>query len=213
MIRPAWLAAFWIANALAPARAEAEAPWLVQISQRYAAAGTFRMSFEQRYESAGFGTEVQGKGTVTVAAGRLLWDYRQPAGRRGAFDGTQWWMLDPEDRQVVIKSVGQAGEDPLVGLLSGRPDALHSFAATESSDAASAGGDLVLHLTPRDARDDLELVLLELTRATSTVRRVTVVDPLGNRTTFLFGTPESCAEPRAAAFRLNIPKGYDVIHE
>lgn len=185
-----------------------------RVLARYAARGTYRVRFEQRYESPTFGAEVQGRGVVTVGTkGRVVWDYELPAGRRGAYDGTIWWMLDPTDRQVVIRDGPELQDSPLLAVLAGRWRRLEGFSVVRSSERPEAGGDQVYELTPDAPRDDLERVVLEFEQTSALLRRVSVIDVLGSRMTFRFEAPQAAAAPPAARYELSIPRGYDIVED
>ncbi|MFN7966595.1 MAG: outer membrane lipoprotein carrier protein LolA [Acidobacteriota bacterium] len=187
---------------------------IARLAERYAKFGTFKTRFEQRYESSNFGSEVQGQGTVTVVAdGRMVWEYRKPEGRRGAIDGTVWWMLDPRDRQVIVREGPEATDGPLTRLLTGRIRTLDGFAAKDANEAKTSPGNRLIELTPLAPRDDLERLLIETDASAGTLVRVTIVDTLGNRMSFSFDPPERCSIPPAKAFTLTVPKGYDVVKE
>ncbi len=187
---------------------------IARLADRYARAGTFKARFEQRYESSSFGAEVQGAGTVTVVAdGRMLWEYRSPPGRRGAVDGTIWWMLDPRDMQVIVREGVEATDGPLARLLSGRIRTLEGFSAGQGSGPAATPTNHLIELTPLTPRDDLERLIVETDADSTTLVRVSIVDTLGNRMEFVFGPPERCSIPPASAFKLVVPKGYDLVKE
>ena len=197
-----------VAAALAAAPGPDEALRLVE--RRYRALSSFKLSFAQRYSSTTFGAEDEARGTLTVAPpGRMLWVYDKPAGQRGAMDGTRYWLIDPEDRQVKIRERGPEASDPLSDLLAGRVDLARIFAAKV---VASSRGRLALELTPRSPREDMDRALLEVD-PDGTVRRIEVVDPLGNKMVYELGVPAPAPPPSAEAFRLVVPPGYAEIHE
>ncbi|MCE5247373.1 MAG: outer membrane lipoprotein carrier protein LolA [Candidatus Polarisedimenticolia bacterium] len=197
-----------VAAALAAAPGPDEALRLVE--RRYRALSSFKLSFAQRYSSTTFGAEDEARGTLTVAPpGRMLWVYDKPAGQRGAMDGTRYWLIDPEDRQVKIRERGPEASDPLSDLLAGRVDLARIFAAKL---VASSRGRLALELTPRSPREDMDRALLEVD-PDGTVRRIEVVDPLGNKMVYELGVPAPAPPPSAEAFRLVVPPGYAEIHE
>ncbi|MBP7147452.1 MAG: outer membrane lipoprotein carrier protein LolA [Acidobacteria bacterium] len=185
-----------------------------RIERRYREQGAFRASFHQRYESTTFGAEDEARGTIHVSPpGRILWEYSQPKGQKAVYDGERWWLLVPEDREVKIKDQVPGLSDPLTDLLAGRIDLLKVFAVTESSAPPAAKGRVVLELVPRDVRDDLEMALIEADRASGDVRRLEIVDPLGNRLVYDLGAPVAEKPLPASAFAMKVPAGFNVTRE
>jgi outer membrane lipoprotein-sorting protein len=176
--------------------------------------GTYRVSFEQAYESTTFGREIQGRGEVIVVGdGRMVWTYSDPKGRYGAYSGAIWWMVDPEDQQVIVREGAEVSNGPLGRILAGHDLSLDGFQVAFAAATAQAQEDQVIELRPTAPRDDVEVVQVEIASGTRTLRRVSVVDPLGNKLSFRFGAPRKTTIPPAQAFTLIVPNGYDVSRE
>lgn len=190
---------------------EAVVSLLRKAEARYRGSGSFRVPFRQSFESSAFGAGDEAHGTIHVSPPRrILWDYAQPKGQRGVLDGDTWWFVVPEDREVQVREV-QPGEDsPLSDLLAGRSDLLKLFGAASPPDDASptAPGRGLVDLRPRQPRDDIEWLRLEIDAATGDVRRVEVADPLGGRMLFELGAPVRESPLPDAAFRVEVPPGW-----
>lgn len=208
----AWVGPAW-AQVSEPEAALARAEALVsQVEQRYRALDSFKLTFRQHYRSATFGAEEETRGTLVVAGSRMLWLYDVPRGQRGALDGDRYWLIVPEDRQVIVREIAPGGADPLAQLLSGRADIRHTFLVSPVPEASSSAG-VVVELTPREHREDLERAVLEIDVREVAVRRLEVVDPLGNRMIFELGAPVRAPAPPPGAFKLTIPSGFAVTKE
>ncbi len=181
---------------------------LQRVESRYRALPPFKVSFTQSYASTTFGGSDEARGTIhVVPPARILWIYDEPAGQKGALDGDRYWFLDPADKEVRIHERDPGAPDPLAGLLAGRLDVARVFGVARARERAPKGR-VVLELTPREPRDDLDRALLEVDEKDGTVRRVEIVDPLGNRFGYRLGPPVPAAAPPDAAFRLVVPPGY-----
>jgi outer membrane lipoprotein carrier protein len=182
-----------------------------RIDRRYRSLPPFKVQFTQRYTSATFGAREEARGTVhVVPPSRMLWIYTDPPGQRGALDGNRYWLIDPEEKQVTVRERPRGGSDPLGDLLSGRSELARLFTVSRAKGRAP-GGRVLLDLVPREQRDDMERAVLEADEKDGTVRRLEVVDPLGNSFEYLLGPPEPSPAPPARDFELVVPPGYSKV--
>lgn len=184
---------------------------LARVGARYRAFRAFRVSFEQSFVSSAFGADEVETGTIHVQRPRrMLWLYDAPPGRRGVFDGSDWWLVEPEERQVTRHAAGES--DLVVDLLTGRLEPGQAFAIDEDEDRLPADGGLRrLRLVPREPRDDLDAVLLTLDVPRLDLREVAVIDPLGSRWVYRFGPPEPVDPLPDSAFTVEIPAGWSIV--
>jgi outer membrane lipoprotein-sorting protein len=182
-----------------------------RVERRYAEMGPFRSRFVQHSVSQLFGTDEEARGVVhVVPPDRMLWEYEQPQGQRAGFDEGTWWLVDPELRDVTVR---EGGDEIIADLLTGTADLLDLFAVRRAVEPAAADDHVVLELVPRETRDDLDVVLLEIDPQPGDVRRVALVDPLGNRWSYLLGPPRPEDPLPVARFRLQVPEGYTITRE
>ena len=180
-----------------------------RVEQRYRGVAAFEQSFVQVTTSRFFGPEQEARGSIRARQpDRLRFDYDQPEGQVGIFDGTSWWFLEPEERHVSIHEAGEG--DFVVSLLTGRLELAEAFSVS----ALESAGELVtLELIPRVLRDDVERVWIDLDPEKGDLRRVEIEDPLQNRMSYRFGPLEAVEPLPLASFTLAIPEGYTVDRE
>ena len=179
-----------------------------RIETRYRSLPPFKVAFTERYTSTTFGSRDEARGTLhVVPPSRMLWIYDRPEGQRGALDGTVYWLIDPVDRQVTVRERPAGLADPLADLLAGRIELGKAFMVQEARGRAPAGR-VLLELVPREPREDMDRAVLEADEADGTLRRLGIVDPLGNRFEYELGSPVPAAAPPADAFKLVVPQGY-----
>lgn len=203
--------------AIVPARSAAAPPAdaarevreaVSRVEKRYRALTSFKISFSQRYTSATFGAQDEAQGTVfVVPPARMLWIYDKPAGQKGALDGNQYWLIDPEDREVRLRQRVEGGVDPVTDLLAGRLELGKLFEVELSADPAPPGRVLLL-LIPKTPREDMERATLEVERADGTARRLEIIDPVGGQFEYRLGPPQAAPPPPDSAFRLVVPEGF-----
>jgi len=200
------------AAAQTPLSSEQVIGLLERAERHYREIGTFRVGFRQTFESATFGAADEARGTIHVSPPRrMLWEYEVPAGQRGILDGDTWWFIIPEDREVQIRETAPGSDSPLAELLSGRSELSRYFSARVPPDAAAVvAGCAVVELWPREPRDDIDWVRLEIDTRSADVRRVEAADPLGGRTIVELGVPEREGPLPDSAFQVAVPSGYVV---
>ena len=216
---PFTLAALLLAAALPagdPSAALSEAKKVVEIvhrlERRYRQMGSFQLDFTQSYASPVFGMEdEQQQGTILARCpDRMRIDYVRPPGQYAVFDGNTWWLVEP-DEQTVTRARRDSGQgNPLLDLLAGSTDLLRIFAARPDTLPAPEGRVRLL-LLPREEREDIEDLVLEIDTRTGDLRRAEVVGPLGGRMIYVFGTPRAVSPPGDRNFQVTIPAGYLVL--
>jgi len=194
---------------------------LERLAARYRALAPFAVDFRQSLVSPTFGEEEQARGRILVGrGGRLAWRYDEPAGMRAVYDGTEWRVLDPEERELVVHRTdlpGREGDRLLADLLAGRADLTDLFAVLppderEKGDAnGNERGRIRVRLLPREPRDDVEWVELAIDPGPPDLRRVVVVDPLGSRLAMDLGSPVPLREGLPpGTFEIDVPEGYTI---
>lgn len=196
-------------SAAALSRARGVQDALRRIEARYRGLGSFTVTFAQRYVSSTFGGRDDARGTIHVAPpGRMFWRYERPQGQTGGYDGTQYWLVSPADREVIVRERDAAVPDPLADLLAGKLEIAKAFAVDPAPDAGD-GGRLAFDLRPREPRDDMDGARVEV-EPDGTLRRIEIADPLGNRVVYELGRPRPAKPPDESLLRLVVPPGYEV---
>ena len=193
---------------------------LERLATRYGALAPFAVTFRQSLVSPTFGEEEQARGRILVGrGGRLAWLYDEPAGMRAVYDGTEWRVLDPEERELVIHRTdlpGREGDRLLADLLAGRAHLSDLFAVLpleggEDSSNTDERGWIRVRLLPREPRDDVDWIELTIDPGAPDLRRVVVVDPLGSRLVMDLGSPTPLrGGVPPGTFEIEVPEGYTI---
>lgn len=185
---------------------------LEAIRERLSALPAFELTFQQRFDSVTFGSEEEARGTVLVRRpDRMLWTYAAPDRREGVYDGRTWWLVDRKEKHVTRRDSGP--DDLVAGMLTGRLRISTLFAVRPSDEPAGERSHQRLELVPREPRDDVDVVFLDVDPKANDLRRVIVQDPLGNRFIYAFGPPKGVRPPPDSVFRVEIPDGWTVAYE
>ena len=192
----------WAAMADAPADIRAAS----RLEEALAGLARFRAEFRQTVtDSEGQQTE-SAEGTVALARpGKFRWDYRTPP-QVIVSDGVTVWLYDEDLAQVTVRPAAEALIGTPALLLSGRADIRSEF---QVSDGGSEDGLAWSRLEPRDAESDFRELRVGI--AGGELRRMVLVDRLGQVTRLDFDRIERNPSLDSKGFSFTPPPGVDVV--
>ncbi len=192
----------WIADADATADAKATERLEAVLGELAGLKAEFRQTVT---DAKGVVTE-SAEGTVALSRpGRFRWDYRVPA-QLIVSDGTTVWFHDIDLSQVTIHSAAETLVGTPALLLSGKGDLRAEF---EIADDGQEDGLTWSRLTPRNADGDFREMRVGI--AAGQLRRMTLVDRLGQTTRLVFDKLERNPRFDPATFSFTAPPGVDVV--
>jgi outer membrane lipoprotein carrier protein len=204
----AFLMSVFLALPAHAARADADrdADALQRVEQAFNALTSMRAEFRQSVTDSR-GTLIESaEGTMSLARpGRFRWDYRVPE-QLIVSDGVTVWFHDVELEQVTIRKAAETVEGTPAMLLTGEGDWRSEF---DVSDGGRAQGLAWSRLMPRRADGDFRE--LRLGFAEGQLRRMTLLDRLGQTTEIEFARVERNPRLDASTFRFTPPPGVDVV--
>jgi outer membrane lipoprotein carrier protein len=190
----------------ASADAAADADALRRVEQAFDALTSMRAEFRQSVTDARGELIESAEGTVSLARpGRFRWDYRVPE-QVIVSDGVTVWFHDVELEQVTIRQAADTVEGTPAMLLTGEGDLRSEF---DVSDGGKSEGLVWSRLMPRRADGDFRE--LRLGFADGQLRRMTLLDRLGQTTEIEFARIERNPRLDASTFRFTPPPGVDVV--
>lgn len=167
---------------------------------------SLRAAFRQTVSDSEGRVIERAEGTMALARpGRFRWDYRIPQ-QLIVSDGRTVWFHDVELEQVTIRSAAEALAGTPALLLAGQGELAAEYAI---SDAGTADGLAWSRLTPRAADGDFRE--LRLGFRGDTLRRMLLLDRLGQITRLDFERIERNPRLDAALFTFVPPAGVDVV--
>lgn len=206
-MRLAWALLF---AALTPWAAGADASADARAAERLESAilglTSLRAEFRQ-IVTDGNGVEVdRAEGTVTLAKpGRFRWEYRVPD-QLIVSDGTTVWLYDADLAQVTIRPAADSLAGSPALLLSGRSDLKAEYNIADGGDSDGLGWS---RLTPKGADGDFRELRAGI--AGGELRRMLLIDRLGQTTRLDFEHIEKNPRIDPATFRFTAPPGVDVV--
>ena len=205
----------WLAFPSAlPARARE--PSALEVAGRlqkfYDSTTDFQAAFQQEYESRALSKKSVSSGYVYVKKpGKMRWDYLAPHPKHFVADGKSLYIYDPELEQVILDR-DFASSDLTVALtfLWGKGKLTDEFAIAFGKLPPPSAAQVVIELTPRKAAR-FKRLLFVVDKATFRVDGTLVEDPGGNTNRITFSKISVNRGLKDAAFKLDIPKGVEVI--
>ena len=167
---------------------------------------SFRAEFRQTVIDAGGQQTDSAEGTVALARpGKFRWDYRTPP-QLIVSDGTTVWLYDTDLEQVTVRPAAEALVGTPALLLSGQADIRAEFTVT---DGGTSDGLSWSVLSPTDAQSDFRELHVGI--ADGDLRRMILVDRLGQTTRLDFERIERNPRLEPGSFSFTPPPGVDVI--
>ncbi len=206
MRRALWVALAAALPAIASADSAADARAAERLSATLASLSGLRAEFRQTVTDANGEPTGSAEGSVSLSRpGRFRWDYRTPP-QLIVSDGTTVWLYDADLAQVTVRAAADTLSGTPAVLLSGAGDLADEF---EISDGGQADGLAWSRLRPRDAEGDFSELSVGI--AGGEMRRMTLVDRLGQTTRLEFSRVERNPRFDAGTFTFVTPPGVDVV--
>lgn len=190
----------------AHADAAADAAAARRVQSSIGELSSLRAEFLQTVTDAAGRLVERAEGTMSLARpGRFRWDYRVPP-QLIVSDGTTVWFHDVGLEQVTIRPAAEMIVGTPAMLLAGEGDLKAEF---EIADGGLADGLAWSLLTPR--RTDGDFRSLRLGFADGELRRMVLLDRLGQTTELSFERVERNPRLEASQFSFKPPAGVDVV--
>ena len=191
---------------LAHGDAAADAAAGRRVEAAFGSLSSLRAEFRQSVIDARGKSVESAEGTMSLARpGRFRWDYREPA-QLIVSDGVTVWFHDIDLEQVTIRPAAETLEGTPAMLLTGEGDLDAEFTI---SDGGTAQGLAWSRLLPRRADGDFRE--LRLGFAGSEMRRMILLDRMGQTTELEFLRIERNPKLEPSQFRFTPPAGVDVV--
>jgi outer membrane lipoprotein carrier protein len=120
--------------------------------------------------------------------GRMFWDYHSPTPQQIISNGSQLWFYEPEDKQVMVTTVGEGLQSQVsADLLNGKAQLTRDFTIRDiTAPSDRDGGCYALELIPRASQPNLSKIILRADRSTFQIKQTEVYDLFDNLTRITF---------------------------
>jgi len=195
--------------AISGSAAENEEQIVDQLQKSYDSIADFTADFRQETELKTLNKTLKAFGKVTYKRpGKMLWRFEEPKSQWVLADGKNLYFYQPENKQVLKTPLKNAfrSDLPLTFLL-GIGNLKRDFNATSKG---VEGGLYVLQLAPKSGKSADE-VTLGVDRQNYQINWARIKDGAGNLTTVHFSNIRRGVGVNDSVFRVDIPKGADVV--
>lgn len=187
-----------------------------RIQTAYDAIRDFKAHFVQESSIKSWNAEQVQKAEGMVylkKGGRMFWDYQSPTPQQIISDGRQLWFYEPEDKQVMVTTVGEGLQSQVsADLLNGKAQLTRDFTIRDiTSPSDRDGGCHVLELIPRTAQPNLSKIILRADRNTFHIMQTEVYDLFDNLTRITFSRVEIDTLLSDALFTFIPPPGVESV--
>jgi len=166
--------------------------------------------FKQILESRTLPRPQEEKGVVSLKfPGRMRWEYSSPPGKLAVTDGSRAYLYLPEDKAVLVGSMTDLDAGAVTTrLLLGDPSLEADF-VVEGAPAKDDAEIWILKLTPR-GDFPYDSLVLDVEAGRGAIRRIRLVDPLGNRMEYRFDRIRVEKNLSEKIFTYRIPRGVEI---
>jgi len=183
-----------------------------RIQSAYDAIRDFKAHFVQESSIKSWQAEQVQKAEGMVylkKGGKMFWDYQTPTPQQIISDGRQLWFYEPEEKQVMVTTVGEGLQSQVsADLLNGKAQLTRDFVVRDiTSPPDREVGGYVLELIPRAPQPNLSKIILRADRNTFQIRQTEVYDLFDNLTRITFSRVEIDTRLSDAFFTFIPPPG------
>jgi len=181
-----------------------------RIQQQYNRADDLSADFTQEAYNQAVGRTQKARGKVYLKKpNQMRWDYEKPDVQHFIIDGKTFWWYTPQNNQV-IKQPASATFDSRIPLsfLGGVGNLRQDFHISYAEEASKEGGQTLL-LLPKKTTGNLTKLIMEVKGFE--IRRVSMQDAFGNKTTLLLSNMRVNQNITIERFHFVPPPGVQVI--
>jgi outer membrane lipoprotein carrier protein len=166
--------------------------------------------FKQILESRTLPRPQEEKGVVSLKfPGRMRWEYSSPPGKLAVTDGSRAYLYLPEDKAVLVGSMTDLDAGAVTTRLLLGDASLEADFVVEGAPAKDDAEIWILKLTPR-GDFPYDSLVLDVEAGRGAIRRIRLVDPLGNRMEYRFDRIRVEKNLSEKIFTYRIPRGVEI---
>jgi len=219
LIRLAFLPALLLINPMAISAqsktqpgAQSELDQLINALQaKYNKLSSLAADFTQVYTAPGQRERRESGRLLLKKPGKMRWDYTSPETKLFLSDGKWLYEYVPSEKYATRSSIKEAGDlrAPFAFLL-GRGNLRRDFKRIEfAGESPIKAGNKALRLIPKQSQEFKEL-LVEIEPNSLQISRLSIIEPNGARSDFLFTNVQENVSASAAQFMFKAPPGVEV---
>ena len=195
----------------APSRAETVDQLVNRLQESYEGMESFSAEFDQLFQSRVL--QLKESGIVMMKKpGKMYWEYQQPTSKFFVADGQRSYFYVPRDRQVIVSDLDLSSvQTPLLFLL-GKGNILEDFhVELEEQEEALESANTLIRLMPKVPQGEFAFLILEVNSSTYLIRRLVVVEPIGNRNEYILSNFKENIEIPDKQFEFEVPADVELM--
>jgi len=184
-----------------------------QLQEKYDTLESFSATFTQILINKALNQTREEGGVLYIKrAGMMRWEYQYPEEKLFISDGrTIYWYLREEKMVQTLKLEDMEEEQTPLLFLAGKGNLKRDFIIEPSPPGSTAPqGSYQLVLTPRRGRESYQKLILEVDAQSYQVRRMVLLDLIGNITEYRFSNIKENLNLPERFFQFKVPRGVEV---
>src|SRR5215510_8403721 len=184
---------------------------VLSLQAKYNKLSSLAADFTQVYIAPGQRERRESGRLLLKKPGKMRWDYTSPEAKLFISDGKWLYEFVPAEKYATRSSVREAGDlrAPFAFLL-GRGNLRRDFKRIDfAAESPVKAGNKVLRLVPKRTQDFKEL-LVEVEPNSLQISRLSIIEPNGARSDFLFTNVHENVSASPAQFMFKAPPGVEV---
>ena len=192
-------------------RAEELNELVSRLQEKYEALESFLAQFDQVFQSRIL--QLKESGVVMMKKpGKMYWEYQYPTSKLFVADGQKAYFYIPRDRQVIVSDLDLSEvRTPLLFLL-GKGNIQEDFQVElEEQEEALEPANTLIRLTPKQPQGEFSFLILEINSSNYLIRRLVVVEPIGNRNEYILSNFQENIRIPDEQFDFKVPAGVELM--
>ena len=189
-------------------------PLVARLQERLDQLTSLHGDFVQTLSSSSLGRTRTESGRFWIRKPNLMrWEYTSPEKKLAVVDGKHAWLYLPDEREAQRGPASEVEQAGAAALLTGRLRLERDFTSRRPGPDDLAGElplparTVMLELTPRRGDLEFEKALVAVEPDRLEIRKLVLVDPLGDRMSFTFSALEENKPLPDTLFRVDPPPG------
>ncbi|MEE2821629.1 MAG: outer membrane lipoprotein carrier protein LolA [Acidobacteriota bacterium] len=182
-----------------------------RFQDRYDDLDSFSAEFDQLFQ--GRTHHLRESGVVMMRRpDKMYWEYESPTPKFFVSDGYRSYFYVPRDKQVIVSEQHlREIQSPLLFLL-GEGNIQEAFNAefNEREEALEPANKLI-KLIPKEPQGEFSFLILEVNLSDYLIRRLIVVEPIGNRNEYILSNVQINIQIPDEQFDFEVPAGTELI--
>jgi len=198
-----------------PGRVNAETPdeLIAKLQNKYEQIESFSADFTQLFRSGD--VQLQESGILVMKKpGKMYWEYRHPTPKVFVADGQKSYFYLPLDKQVIVSDLDLSNAQTPLLFLMGKGNIQEDFqVALEPEEKPLQGENILIRLTPKQPHGIYSYLILEIDPSIYLVRRLIVIEPIGNRNEYIMMNFQENIRIPDGQFNFKVPPDVEVMYQ